>query len=166
MAKRKVTAAPGAGRAKAETSPKFPYTTKPTSLRRLLKEIPKRPKPAKFDTDLLKSWGFTDANDYSMLRVLKTVNLLNEKNEPTELYSQWMLVPRQSVRRLNTYMPHSSRRAIHHIMRPTRPFGTCSTSIQVAATGHSINRSRHLKPLARMSPLIRLPIPLQEIRVR
>jgi Family of unknown function (DUF5343) len=78
------------GRAKADTSPKFPYTTKPASLRRLLKEIPKKPKPAKFDMGLLRSWGFSDANDYSMLRVLKAINLLNDKNEPTELYSQFM----------------------------------------------------------------------------
>lgn len=80
----------GAVRQKADTSPKFPYTTKPASLRRFLKDIPKKPKPIKFDKGLLRSWGFSDANDYSMLRVLKAVNLLNEKNEPTELYSQYM----------------------------------------------------------------------------
>lgn len=78
--------------AMAKTQPKFPYTTKPASLRRLLKEIPKKPRPPKFDTDLLKSWGFSDANDYSMLRVLKAVNLLNDKNEPTELYGRFMSI--------------------------------------------------------------------------
>ena len=26
----------------------------------------KKPKPQKFDMDLLRSWGFTDANDHSM----------------------------------------------------------------------------------------------------
>jgi len=77
-------------RSVAETTPKFPYTTKPASLRRFLKEVPKRPKPPKFDKALLKSWGFSDTNDYTMLRVLKTVNLLNDKNEPTDLYSQFM----------------------------------------------------------------------------
>lgn len=76
--------------ATAQTQPKFPYTTKPASLRRLLKEIPKKPRPPRFDKSLLKSWGFTDANDYSMLRVLKAVNLLNDKNEPTELYGRFM----------------------------------------------------------------------------
>jgi hypothetical protein len=80
----------GASRQKADTSTKFPYTTKPASLRRFLKEIPKKPKPVKFDKDLLRSWGFSDANDHSMLRVLKAVSLLNEKNEPTDLYSQYM----------------------------------------------------------------------------
>jgi hypothetical protein len=74
----------------ATTTPKFPYTTKPASLRRLLKEIPKKPKPPKFDKDLLKSWGFGDTNDLTMLRVLKAINLLNDKNEPTDLYSQFM----------------------------------------------------------------------------
>lgn len=78
--------------ATAKTQPKFPYTTKPASLRRLLKEIPKKPRPPKFDKSLLRSWGFTDANDYSMLRVLKAVNLLNDKNEPTELYGRFMSI--------------------------------------------------------------------------
>ena len=78
--------------ATAQTQPKFPYTTKPGSLRRFLKEIPKKPRPPKFDMDLLRSWGFSDQNDYSILRVLKTVNLLNDKNEPTDLYGQFMRI--------------------------------------------------------------------------
>lgn len=77
-------------RVKSETEPKFPYTTKPGSLRKMLQQIPQKPVPPKFDKSLLKAWGFSDANDYSMLRVLKSVELLNEKNEPTELYSQFM----------------------------------------------------------------------------
>jgi len=81
------------GNRKAETTePKFPYTTKPSSLRRLLQDIPKKPKPPKFDTGLLKSWGFKDTNDYTMLRVLKTVGLLDSVNQPTELYSRYMQV--------------------------------------------------------------------------
>jgi len=79
-------------RLKADTEPKFPYTTKPASLRKLLKYIPQKPKPPKFDMDLLRSWGFSDANDHSILRVLKAVNLLNDKNEPTDLYSQFMRI--------------------------------------------------------------------------
>lgn len=75
---------------KAGTEPKFPYTTKPSSLRRLLQDIPKKPKPPKFDQSLLKSWGFSDANDYSMVRVLKTIGLLGSNNAPTDIYSQFM----------------------------------------------------------------------------
>jgi hypothetical protein len=74
----------------ADTEPKFPYTTKPSSLRRLLQDIPKKPRPPKFDKNQLRSWGFSDANDYSMLRVLKAIGLLNSNNEPTDLYSQYM----------------------------------------------------------------------------
>lgn len=77
-------------RTKAETTPKFPYTNKPGSLRRFLKEIPNKPKPNKFDLALLKSWGFNDSNDYSLLRVAKAVGLLNESNEPTETYIAFM----------------------------------------------------------------------------
>jgi len=78
--------------AKSETEPKFPYTTKPSSLRRLLKDIPNKPKPPKFDVGLLKSWGFADANDYSMVRVLKAVGLLDSNNQPTDLYSKFMQI--------------------------------------------------------------------------
>lgn len=74
----------------AGTGPKFPYTTKPNSLRRLLQEIPKKPRPSKFDKTLLRSWGFTDTNDLTTLRVLKSVGLLNSSNEPTEVYSRFM----------------------------------------------------------------------------
>lgn len=75
-----------------QTQPLFPYTTKPASLRRLLQEIPKKPRPPKFDMAILKSWGFSDQNDHSMLRVLKSVNLLNDKNEPTDLYGRFMSI--------------------------------------------------------------------------
>jgi len=77
-------------RASNDSEAKFPYTTKPASLRRLLKEIPKKPKPSRFDRDLLRSWSFGDTNDQTMLRVLKAVALLNDRNEPTELYSRFM----------------------------------------------------------------------------
>lgn len=84
MARRVAKAGP------TNTKPTFPYTTKPGSLRRFLKEVPSRPKPQKFDQTVLRSWGFKDANDYSMLRVLKAVNLLNDKNEPSDLYAKFM----------------------------------------------------------------------------
>ena len=93
MSKGKASQVPlRAKRTKADTTPTFPYTTKPASLRRFLKDIPKRPKPSKFDISLLKSWGFSDQNDHSMLRVLKAINLLNDKNEPTELYTRFMVI--------------------------------------------------------------------------
>jgi len=78
--------------AKADSEPKFPYTTKPGSLRRFLKAVPQRPKPVKFDQDLMRSWGFSSGNDYTVLRVLKAVNLLNGQNEPTPVYAAFMKV--------------------------------------------------------------------------
>lgn len=74
----------------SDASRAFPYTNKPGSLRRFLKQIPERPKPQKFDQTMLHSWGFKDGNDYSILRVLKAVNLLNSQNEPTDVYSRFM----------------------------------------------------------------------------
>lgn len=78
------------GESVPQTEPKFPYTTKPGSLRKLLKEIPKRPKPQKFDINLLKAWGFRDSNDYTMVRVLKAVGFLSDGNVPTDRYAEFM----------------------------------------------------------------------------
>lgn len=89
MAKKKTIERHPAGKPET-TEAKFPYTTKPGSLRKLLKLIPNKPRPTKFDLQLLRSWDFRDANDHSMLRVLRAVQLINEKNEPTEKYSQFM----------------------------------------------------------------------------
>lgn len=81
----------GAARVAEEKSEaKFPYTTKPASLRRLLKLIPEKPKPPKLTGTVLKSWGFLDNNDATMLRVLKAVNLLDSSGTPTEVYTNYM----------------------------------------------------------------------------
>ena len=73
-------------KAPASTSqPRFPYTNKPGSLRRFLKEVPKRPKPDKLNGEMLRSWGFGDTNDQSILRVLKALRVLNDQNEPTSV---------------------------------------------------------------------------------
>src|SRR5437870_670213 len=90
MAKAKASSEDAKRRVRAATEPKIPYSTKPSSLRRLLQEIPKKPRPPKFDKALLKSWSITDAKDYSMLRVLKAIGLLNATNVPTDLYAQYM----------------------------------------------------------------------------
>jgi len=72
------------------TEAKFPYTNKPASLRRMLRDIPQKPKPAKVNREQIKSWGFRDSNDANNLRVLKAVGLLNANNEPTEVYTKFM----------------------------------------------------------------------------
>lgn len=87
MAKKKSKSAP---KKNTETEPKFPYTTKPSSLRKFLQDIPKKPKPTKFTKDLVKSWGYRDANDYSIIRVLKSIGMLNASNEPTDIYTDFM----------------------------------------------------------------------------
>ena len=52
--------------------------------------IPQKPRPAKIDQTLLKSWGFTDSNDYSMIRVLKAVGLVGADNTPSPDYIAFM----------------------------------------------------------------------------
>jgi hypothetical protein len=70
--------------------PKFPYTTQPKALRRLLAEIPKRPKPPKINRDTLKAWDVSTVNDSSPINVLKKMGLIGENGEPTNLYVEFM----------------------------------------------------------------------------
>src|SRR5204863_3204668 len=53
-------------------------------------KVPLKPKPAKVNADLLKSWGLRDTNDATIIRVLKSLGLVSSSNEPTEKYVQFM----------------------------------------------------------------------------
>jgi hypothetical protein len=71
--------------------PKFPYTTQPQALRRLLAEIPKRPKPPKVMLDTLKAWDVSKNNNArTAIAVLKKLGLLGSSGEPTESYVEFM----------------------------------------------------------------------------
>jgi hypothetical protein len=71
--------------------PKFPYTTEPPALGRLLNEIPKRPKPPKITLDTLKAWSVSSNNNArTAINVLKKLGLLNGSAEPTEHYVSFM----------------------------------------------------------------------------
>lgn len=71
--------------------PKFPYTTRPGALRRLLKEIPARPKPPRLHGPAMKSWGImADGNSMSALRVLRKLGILSPTGEPTDAYVEFM----------------------------------------------------------------------------
>jgi hypothetical protein len=71
--------------------PKFPYTTDPPSLRRLLTEIPKRPKPPKITMETLKAWNVSKNNNArTAVTVLKKLGFLGSAGEPTEIYVEFM----------------------------------------------------------------------------
>lgn len=71
--------------------PKFPYTTEPKALRRLLTEIPKRPKPPRITMDTLKAWNVSSNNNArTAINVLKRLGLLGQSGEPTNLYIDYM----------------------------------------------------------------------------
>ena len=73
------------------TEPKFPYTTEPKALRRLLTEIPKRPKPPKLTLDTLKAWSVSSNNNArTAITVLKKLGLVNQGGEPTSAYTEFM----------------------------------------------------------------------------
>jgi hypothetical protein len=71
--------------------PKFPYTNEPNSLRRLLAEIPKRPKPPKVTLETLKAWGVSNSHGaQTAINVLKKIGLLGQSGEPTNIYVEFM----------------------------------------------------------------------------
>jgi hypothetical protein len=83
--------ASGSSRSGEPTSvPAFPYTTRPTALRRFLAEVPKRPKPPKVNQALLGSWGIKGNEASTLIRVLKTLELVAPSNEPTQAYTEFM----------------------------------------------------------------------------
>jgi|GEM_PF-1376649 len=68
----------------------FPYTTRPGGLRKFLSEIPRRPRPTKVNVELLAGWGLSGSENYTIVRVLKAVALLNDNNEPTDVFAGFM----------------------------------------------------------------------------
>lgn len=71
--------------------PKFPYTTEPKALRRLLTEVPKRPKPPRVTMDTLKAWNVSSNNNArTAINVLKKIGLLGQGGEPTNVYVEFM----------------------------------------------------------------------------
>lgn len=71
--------------------PKFPYTTEPQALGRLLAEIPKRPKPPRVTLDTLKAWSVSSNNNArTAINVLKKIGLLGAGGEPLDSYVEFM----------------------------------------------------------------------------
>lgn len=71
--------------------PKFPYTTEPKALRRLLTEIPKRPKPPKVTLDTLKAWNVSSNNNArTAINVLKRIGFLGPSGDPMAAYIEFM----------------------------------------------------------------------------
>jgi len=76
---------------KSSGTPKFPYTILPAVLKKLLKEIPKRPRPPKMTRETLKVWGVSaSGNSDSAIRVLKKIGLLDESGQPKAEYALFM----------------------------------------------------------------------------
>jgi Family of unknown function (DUF5343) len=72
-------------------TPVFPYTTEPKALRRLLAEIPKRPKPPKLDMAKLRAWDVSGNNNArTAINVLKKIGLVKEGGVPTDNYIEFM----------------------------------------------------------------------------
>lgn len=72
------------------SKPKFPYTTKPNSLRKFFELIPDKPKPPKVNAETLRAWELRDTNDQTIIRVLKSLDFVDSSNQPTNKYVEFM----------------------------------------------------------------------------
>lgn len=87
-------------REKSDSKPRFTYTTSAGALRKLLQEIPKRPRPPKVTLETLKTWKVISSNDASPLRVLKDIGMLSATGEPQPSYIAYMEPPPKGPRAL------------------------------------------------------------------
>jgi hypothetical protein len=65
---------------------KYPYILNTGSLKRFLDNIPKIGTPAKITQPGLPSLGFKSTADRPIVKILKFIDFLSEKNEPTDAY--------------------------------------------------------------------------------
>jgi hypothetical protein len=72
------------------TEPKLPYSQTPNALRKFLKLVPSKPKPAKVNNALLSAWDLGGNNSNSILRVLKAIGFIDSSNQPTPDYITFM----------------------------------------------------------------------------
>src|SRR4051812_19408034 len=66
---------------------KFPYTTVPSNLRKLLQKIPTIGSPPKASQKWLESIGFSGGNNKTILPVLRQVGVIKSGGEPTEYWT-------------------------------------------------------------------------------
>ncbi len=74
---------------------KFPYAQTKKALRGVMDEIPKVGVPSTVDQEFLSSIGFGSANDQSVVKVLRFIAFVDDKDGPTETWRSFRN-PRQS----------------------------------------------------------------------
>lgn len=73
-----------------KSQPKFPYTSAPADLKRLLQLIPQKPKPPKLVTSTVQTWGIKNSGVSPTINVLKEIGLLDPSGVPTADYAAYM----------------------------------------------------------------------------
>src|SRR5262249_22582327 len=66
---------------------KFPYTTVPNNLRKLLQKIPTIGSPPKASQKWLESIGVSGGNNKTLLPVLRYIDVIKTAGEPTEYWT-------------------------------------------------------------------------------
>jgi len=122
-------------RKKSDTEPRFPYTTSPAALRRLLKEIPRRPRPGKLTLDTLKTWKVTSSNDATPLAVLKKLGLLGPGGEPLQPYIDYMQAPPAGPRALGARVKEQYRTLFETAHEPHKNTSELKTFFNIHSGG-------------------------------
>jgi hypothetical protein len=122
-------------RQKADTPARYPYTTTPAALRRLLQEIPKRPKPGKMTLDTLKTWKVASSNDATPLSVLKKLGMLSTTGEPLQPYTDYMMSPPSGPRSLGVRLREVYKELFESSHEPHKNSGELKTFFNIHSGG-------------------------------
>ena len=122
-------------RSRSDTTPKFPYTTRPAALRKLLTEIPKRPKPAKITLNILKTWKVVSTNDSTPISVLKKLRMVAANGEPLGAYAEFMNAPPKGPRALGVMIKEHYKDLFESSHEPDKNDGELKTFFNIHAGG-------------------------------
>lgn len=122
-------------RSRSDTTPKFPYTTSAGALRKLLTEIPKRPKPAKLTLTTLKTWKVVSTNDATPIRVLKMLGMIAPNGEPLDAYVEFMKAPPKGPHALGALIKQHYRDLFESSHEPHKNDSDLKTFFNIHAGG-------------------------------
>lgn len=129
------TSAMPKARVKADTEPRYPYTTSPAALRRLLQQIPTRPRPGKLSLATLKTWKVASSNDATPLRVLRKLGMLGPAGEPLQGYTDYMQSSPTGPRALGARIKEAYKELFESSHEPHKNSGELQTFFRIHSGG-------------------------------
>jgi hypothetical protein len=76
----------------------YPYTNKPEDVPRLLQYLSTNEAPVKtVGADVIKAWGFSPGSSKHLLKILKILGFLDDKDEPSTLWLNYVTDERRGL---------------------------------------------------------------------